>query len=747
MRIGQKIIPLGLCMLLILSALPAPSAQGKEESPQVRLQHTIELNGAWHFHTDPDRTGEQEGWAAPDFDDAGWQSVTVPHTWNVMPAYADYDGLAWYRLTFPVDAQLSDAHLRLRFDAVFYKARVWLNGVALGEHRGGYTPFVFDVSAAVRTGEANVLAVEVDNRRAPDRIPATLRRDWSFDWWNYGGIVRDVWLLATNPVYIDHQFVVAEPDLIDRADIQIRTQITNTLNQVADIQLVVAIHDEATGTPVWTSEDDPQLTAHSTVQAQETSEIELATTLPDPILWHFDQPHLYTLVAELHDSAGHVLHQTETTFGIRKIEIKDAHFYLNGEWVRLVGLTRHADSPEHGLAETVAVMAADYDDLKRLNVVFSRPVHYPQDDFILDYCDRNGILLIPEVPAWQLTGGQMQQDSMIDLEKQQLREMVEQAFNHPSVWAWSLANEIESETPAGHEFVQEMVAYLKSLDPARPVSFASNRLGSQPERDATQYADFVLMNQYFGTWVGPKQGLGPALDAIHRAWPDKLVIISEFGFEPRWNRLWGPDTSGLNHEQFYFVTDEELTDPAAIDHERQKLIREQLAVMRERDFVNGAIFWTYQDYRTPTGFEMGVVNSSREPNGAYDVLREEFAPALFQQIEHQPAQLVSGQPVTTQVTIWSRGPVETEMPAYTLRGYTLRWQVLNSPGAQVLQQGEIALPVLEPDSTWNGEFSWTAPENPSFTLRLSIVRPNGFVSLEKEIAADHHSLTAFHREE
>jgi len=396
---------------------------------------TLDLGGLWQFQVDPEGVGEQEGWNTSDFDDAGWLSVTVPHTWNVMPDYADYDGVAWYRLTFPVDAALSEAHFRLEFDAVFYKAHVWLNGVELGEHVGGYTAFSFDV--APQTDVENVLVVEVDNRRSPDRIPATLRGNWTYDWWNYGGLVRDVRLLVTDSIFIESQFITAEPDLVDSADIQVRTRIVNSLSTVADVYLTVSILDEATDALVWT---EPGLTREIQLSPQEASEIELATTLPDPKLWHFDHPTLYVLAAELRDQEGNLLHQTETTFGIRKIEIKDARFYLNGEWVRLVGLSRHADSPEYGLAENVSIMASDYDDLKRLNMVFSRPVHYPQHDFILDYCDHNGILLIPEVPAWQLTAAQMSSVSMRELEKQQLREMIEHDFNHPSVWAWSLGN-------------------------------------------------------------------------------------------------------------------------------------------------------------------------------------------------------------------------------------------------------------------------------------------------------------------
>jgi beta-galactosidase/beta-glucuronidase len=111
----------------------------------------------------------------------------------------------------------------------------------------------------------------------------------------------------------------------------------------------------------------------------------------------------------------------------------------------------YADSPQSGLAETTTVMSADYDDLKQLNEVLSRPVHYPQHEFILDYADRHGILFIPEVPAWQLTTAQMDHSKIRALEKQQLREMIEADFNHPSVWAWSIGNELESETPVGND--------------------------------------------------------------------------------------------------------------------------------------------------------------------------------------------------------------------------------------------------------------------------------------------------------
>lgn len=715
--------------------VPSPEETPAAPTPARRIEpQKVELNGGWRFRVDPRDEGEGQGWYGRTYPGTDWIQVTVPHTWGVMPEYADYDGYAWYRRTFVLPAKLEGAHVRLRFDATFYLSKVWLNGIYLGSHEGGYTPYEFDITEAVDFDAENVLAVKLDNRRERERLPAALSSQWSFDWWNYGGIVRDVYLLISNPVFIARQRIFAQPDLVDKADITVGVTIRNASDADQTVLVKAAIADERTGAAVWTAEDALGLQTRLTVPAHSTRETELTTTLPNPRLWHFDHPELYRLVTGLSDEAGNPLHRAGESFGIRKIEIKNARLYLNGEWVRLVGLTRHADSPAHGLAETTTIMAADYDDLKRLNTVLSRPVHYPQHEFILDYCDRHGILLIPEVPAWQLDRVQMASKAMGELARQQLREMIEQGFNHPSVWAWSLGNEIESKTVEGHEFVKEMVAYIKSLDPTRPVGFASNRLNDAPQFDATVHTDFVMMNQYFGTWVGPKRGLGPALDHIHETWPDRLVIISEYGFEPRWNRLWGPPTASLNRQEYYYLTDEELDDPLAAARERQKLIREQLAIMRPRDFVGGAIFWCYQDYRTPSGFKMGVVNAQREPSGAYHVLKEEYSPALLEAVSHEPDTFVAGEAVTTQVVVRSRGPVEREMPAYTLRDYTLRWQVL-SRGGDTLQEGMLSVPVLAPGESWEGSFAWTVPADPAFDLRLSVVRPTGFACLEKVITA------------
>jgi beta-glucuronidase len=706
---------------------PAPTVAPTSLPLPVVPAESISLSGEWRFAVDPNNAGERTGWTGSGLDDSHWKAVTVPHTWGVMAEHADYDGVAWYRRTFTLPAGVRDAHLRLRFEAVFYLARVWLNGQYLGEHAGGYTPFEFDVSRIAQPGAENVVAVQVDNQRAVDRIPAVLGEDWSFDWWNYGGIVRDVSLEVTGRAFIVRQLVAARPNLVgvDEADVATVTAtvtLRNTSSETLTSTLLADVLDDASGVSVLQAFP----AAPVNLSSGESAEVVLTATVAEPKLWHFDHPNLYRWSASLIGDDGRLLHSDQVTFGVRLIELKEARFYFNGEPVRLVGLTRHADSPGQGLAETATMMAADYDDLKGLNMVFSRPVHYPQHEFILDYCDRNGILLIPEVPAWQLTASQMASDQMRELERQQLREMILAGFNHPSVWAWSVANEIQSDTAQGRAFVRDMVAFVRQLDPTRPVGFASHRLASDPESDATALTDFVMMNQYLGTWHGPKEALSQALDDIHATWPDKVVIISEFGFEPRWNR-WGPPTSALDPSRYYFIPEGVPSDSEEADVQRHLVIAEQMETFRSKPFVAAAIFWTYQDYRTPSGFIMGVADAQRNRRGSWYLLREEYTPVLIESVIFSP---VSGDSRSADLVLRTRGPIEVEMPAYTLRAYRLHWAATSLDGETIFSEGDVPLPPLEPGSQWSGQVEWTIPRA-EYVLTVSVVRPTGFTAIER----------------
>jgi len=686
-------------------------------------QTSLDLTGEWRFGVDPEVIGEEETWYSPTSYYADWTIVTVPHTWSVMDAYGDYEGVAWYRKSFTLPEEVRDAHLRLHFEAVFYKAMVWLNGDYLGEHEGGYTPFEFDISHIVDPDGENSLVVRVDNVRSPNRIPNDF-----FDWWHYGGIVRDVSIEATSSIYIERQRIVAIPQLTgwneaDKATITTKVIVVNTTSGTFDGNLSAdVVEDESK----WSIEEAQRVPF--TISPGERIEVELHILMTDPKLWHFDYPNLYRWVTSLESSDGRVMHTKEDIFGVRLIELKEAKFLLNGEPVRLVGMTRHADSPEYGLAEPVTIMAADYEDMKRLNMVLSRPVHYPQADFILDYCDRNGILLVPEIPAWQIQAGHLGNAEVRSIAKQQLREMILKDVNHPSIWAWSVANEIDSNTGQGHQFIQELVDVAKEIDPTRPVGFASYKLFDYQEQDATSLTDFVFMNEYAGSWHGTKSDLIEALERIHELWPEKVVIISEYGLEAGWTEDWwmGP-SSQYESEDYYYIAPGTPPHSEEVYAQRRQVILDQMEIFRSHSFVAGAIFWTYQDYRSLTEFRMGIVDMDRNCTPVWDVIREQYAPILIDGVMFSN---LADDRQGAVVSLHTRGPVDEDMPAYTLRQYYLHWAVTSPDGEMTHADGEISLPTLAPGDTWLGDIEWLAPGG-DYVLKLSVFRPTGFSVLEQ----------------
>ena len=289
--------------------------------------------------------------------------------------------------------------------------------------------------------------------------------------------------------------------------------------------------------------------------------------------------------------------------------------WLNGERVRLTGLTRHEESVQEGLAETRGTMKADWDDMKSLHVALTRPVHYPQHPFVLDYADRNGVLLAPEIPMWQFSEEQMKDPKVLALAKRMMQEMIEQASNHPSIFAWSVCNESATSTPGGRAYVKAMVEHVRALDPDRLVSYADDGLPGVTEaaQNANQYTDFIMMNEYFGSWTGPASGLSPALERVGTMFPDKTVIVSEFG-------LAGP-----------FAPDTEQADRLRVG-----IMESQLAEFEKHDFIAGALFWCYQDYKshrnlwpglTSDWVEMGIVDENRQRLPSYFAWKERNRPA------------------------------------------------------------------------------------------------------------------------
>ncbi|MGA9508979.1 MAG: sugar-binding domain-containing protein, partial [Candidatus Sulfotelmatobacter sp.] len=366
----------------------------------------VDLNGSWRFRVDRNEQGETQGWnkSLPPETDV----VRVPHTWNIGK-YDDYEGVAWYFRTLALGPAVRDQHIELHFAATFYKSRVWLNGKLLGSHEGGYTPYWFDLSSSWQAGE-NFLAVELDNRPTAQSIPGlALRlreggRIW-YDWWHYGGLVRDVWLTINRDGLIRRQRITSS---ISGQEAQVTSTVflDNVSRGKKDFRVAADIYSPS-GKIVGT------LQTESVAAMPGDATVQFRLSIAHPELWNLDHPALYRMAVELRDAHGQLLDTREDSFGLRTIEIHDRHLFLNGEEVRLTGMTRHEDSPWEGLAETAGTIKKDYYELEKLHVRLTRPVHYPQHELILDYADRHGILLIPEIPMWQFSEDQMKDAKVI----------------------------------------------------------------------------------------------------------------------------------------------------------------------------------------------------------------------------------------------------------------------------------------------------------------------------------------------
>jgi beta-galactosidase len=688
----------------LASSVVTAAALAASKSPvdgtvsQPGVANVASLCGEWLFRTDPDNQGTKNNWHSANINGDGWRRVTVPHTWQVEEPLTDYRGVAWYCRTFDVPLSWRESAVRVEFEAVFHTATVWVNGQLAGEHVGkGYTAFILDITKQLRWGRSNTIAVSVDSAFNQHMVP----RGRSSDWANDGGIYRPVHLLVTPKTFVERVDVEAVPDLANgNGRVTITAYVRNTSAKSWSGEASARIAEE--DSPLTVS-NEPLTNKEGKaffVKAGALEKIILQETLANARLWHFDHPHLYRLEFSISD--GHDQHSVTTTFGVRKLEVRDGGFHLNGERARLMGVERMAGSnPEFGMAEPAEWIAHDHVDLQHLNCIFTR-VHWPQDKRVLEYCDRHGILMQSEVPAWgsdTFSGMSAEPDAdILENALEQLREMIARDRNHPSIVIWGLCNEIWGQNAPAYQFARRMLEEAKRLDPGRLCSYASNSLSSTPERDVSGLMDFVEANEYYGTWApGTAADAGRYLDDIHAAFPGKPIVVSEYGYCAC------------------------TPDRPEGDDQRMEILRTHDAEMRSKDFVAGAIFFCYNDYRTHVG-DRGVgslrqrvhgvvdVYGARKPS--YELLRRESSPIETLEVERRLNKF--------HVLI----KVRKDLPAYTLKGYKLRALFFGQGNIPVERQ-EVDLPDAAPGSETNLEFAFAQSEAP-LHVQIDVLRATSF---------------------
>lgn len=514
-----------LALLLLASASALAVVPGGHGEPRIRTS----LNDAWRY-----ADGAQPGAESPGFDDAGWQAVALPHTWNADDAFdkrVPYRrGEGWYRRTLQLHPGLRGKRLFVRFEGANQVADVFLNGRLLGRHVGGYTAFAFELTPHVRFDGRNVLAVRVDNSHDPDIPP--LEADFTF----FGGIYRDAWLIATEPVHIDLLDHASPGVFIDtpRADaeqavVRVRGSVVAPSGMSPGLTVRHRILD-AQGREVT------QLSAP--IKAAADGRAAFAHDLPamrQPQLWSPDSPYLYRAVTEVLQGER-VTDRVESAFGVRWFHFDPQRgFVLNGKPYPLRGSNRHQDIAGQGNALAPAQHRRDVAWVKETGFNFLRLAHYPQADAVLDAADQLGLVIWEEIPVVNLIGTSREFAANAET---MLVEMIRQHYNHPSVALWGYMNEAmqfrPKPEPPGYEadllaLARRLEARTRAEDPHRVTATAISFTEIDNGSGFQDIPQVLGLNLYFGWYYQDLESLGPWLDAFHARHPQRPLFVSEYG--------------------------------------------------------------------------------------------------------------------------------------------------------------------------------------------------------------------------
>lgn len=590
----------------------------------------INLDGEWLFRIDPLDVGEAEAWHAEKVDEKAWSNHDVPSVWQMQdPNLRFYDGSAWYRKTFEVPADFEDSDVFLRFEGASLTVKVWLNGKLLGVHDGGYTPFRFDVTDILKPGKQNVLVVRCDNRISGRTVPprsepgvfAFLNRNISernnpllkgdadfseLGWWLYGGIHRSVYIEAVPKVNIVKSAITATPKK-DGGEFKLEGIIWNRSPKSKIVKLTCEF-DSALGVTIETLN-----CGEKNVPARGFASFRVGGTISGVAPWSPSNPNLYDLklTAKTEEGADAVT----IRFGFRTFEIKDGKFLLNGKEVFLFGINRQEDDPAVGLAQTQTVINNDLDLIQELGVNFIRPGYHPAHDYFLDECDKRGIMVIEEIPLYQASGWQLSDPEILARAKLQLIEMIERDINRPSVVMWSLGSEAYSLAKNAGSLARELKMTARRMDLIRPVTMpllvvphiTNRRDFIAPEMDA------LFVNEFFGWAYGSPNDAVNYLESLHRNYPDKPIVVSEFGAH---------GMPGFRDPTMRRAMSEEW---------QANLIATHLILLAEKQFIKGFMPWAFSDFPSPRYVNKrhypyinlgGVVDERRVPKVAFWVVKD-----------------------------------------------------------------------------------------------------------------------------
>jgi beta-glucuronidase len=575
------------------------------------------LTGLWWFRLDAAGEGRTGEWFKAPLRDA--RAMAVPASFNDIVADAemrDYFGDIWYQTTVRVPRGWDGQRIMLHFESATHRATVWVNDVEVMSHEGGYTPFEGDITEHVQPGDEARITAAVNNTLSFQTIPPGViedtpdgkRQRYWHDFFNYGGIHRPVWLYATGKAYVSDITIVTGFDR-NNGSVQYEIQTQNA----DDAQLKVVLRD-AEGVEVAVA---PGLSGSLTIENVHK--------------WAPGDGYLYDLHVQLVDQADTLLDDYHQSVGVRTVSIDGTRFLINGEPFYFTGFGMHEDFAVIGKGHNDALMLHNFELLKWIGANSFRTSHYPYSEDVLDYADRQGMVVIDETAAVGLNMGlgggifgsqgyvtfsaETANDETREVHAQAIRELVARDKNHPSVVLWSIANEPESDTEEAENYFRPLFDLTRGLDATRPVGFVNVMLAPYGKCRVSQFGDVLMLNRYYGWYVNTGD-----LTAAERAWEEELrgwanegkpIIITEYGAD--------------TYPGLHMVTPEPWSEEYQVAY-----LDMNHRVFDRIDAVVGEHVWNFADFATTSGImrvggnKKGAFTRDRQPKAAAWALRRRW---------------------------------------------------------------------------------------------------------------------------
>ena len=592
---------------------------------------TVNFGRDWRFNL-----GDVTNGQAPEFDDSKWRALNLPHDWSIEGEFSEKNpagfgggalpgGIGWYRKTFNLADTDKGKLVFIDFDGVYRNSEVWINGQYLGKRPYGYISFQYELTPHLKFSGQNVIAVRVDNSQQPNSR-----------WYSGSGIYRNVWLTsvsARDRVFVDHWGTfITTPEVSEvTAKVNIATSVGRhasamSRNTIRGFDLTTTIYDAGGKEVTRAKFAEIETSGEHTNVAQEL-------TVARPTLWSIDNPYLYKAVSQL-EQGGKVVDRYETTFGIRSFNFdREKGFFLNGKWVKINGVCDHHDLGALGAAVNTRALERQLEMLKEMGVNAIRTSHNPPAPELLDLADRMGFIVMDEAfDMWKKE--KTKYDYHLDWDqwhKRDLEDLVLRDRNHPSVFIWSIGNEISEQwggNPEAGIIGKELSAIVRSLDKTRPITSACNFVDTKNTLIANGDLDLVGTN-YAHDRITQLPALFPGRTIIGTETVSSLASRGTYDMPSdqirRWPHRWDEDFKDGNKDYSVSAYDNASAPWGSTQEESWKIIK-------KANFFSGQFIWTGWDYigePTPYGWParssyFGIIDLAGFPKDTFYMYQSEW---------------------------------------------------------------------------------------------------------------------------